>query len=69
MFQPNTEIFRVGDRVVDEMNRKGTIKAMRDDSHEKTSRQNNPNHGYYYWVEYDNGKFDTYVSGFWMKRT
>lgn len=39
----------------------GVIKYLRDDSREKLMRESNPNH-YYYFIEYDDGSFDTYVS-------
>lgn len=64
----NTEVFNIGDRVINEMGKKGTITGVRNDSHEKSQRISNPNHGYYYMVDYDDSSFNTYVSGHWMKR-
>lgn len=40
----------------------GTIKYLRDDSHEKKSRALNPSH-YYYHVDFDDGSFETYIYG------
>lgn len=46
-------------------NKIGTVKALRNDSFEKMSRNTNPNH-YYYHVDFDDGTFETYLGQMWM---
>lgn len=64
----NKDIFRPGDYIIDDMGRKGTIKSLREDSYERTCREKDEKHGYYYHVEYEDGTFNTYVSGYFMKK-
>lgn len=55
-------IYSQGEKIYDIYKKKsGIIKHLRDDSREKSLRQTDPNH-YYYFIEYDDGSFDTYVS-------
>jgi hypothetical protein len=52
-----------GQRFYNKSNQKyGTIKYLRDDCFEKYSRKINPLH-YYYYVNYDDGTFNTYENG------
>ena len=59
----NKYIYSQGEKIYD-FNRKknGTVKYLRDDSQEKSLRQLNSTH-YYYFIEYDDNSFDTYVNG------
>ena len=57
-------LYSQGEQVFDiYKNKKGTIKYLRDDSHEKDARKTNHTH-YYYHVDFDDGSFDTYVNCF-----
>lgn len=60
-------LFAPGDRVVNDLKRRGRIVRIRDDAYERGCRRKDPEHGYYYHVEYDDGKFDTYVPGTCMR--
>ena len=42
--------------------KKGIVKYLRDDMYEKEQRKSNPNH-FYYYIDYEDGSFDTYVNG------
>ena len=55
-------MFATGDKVYD-MHKKawGTIKYLRNDEYERVQRSQNSSH-YYYYVEYDDGGFNTYVA-------
>lgn len=55
-------MFATGDKVYD-MHKKarGTIKYLRNDEYERVQRSQNSSH-YYYYVEYDDGSFNTYVA-------
>lgn len=57
-------VFQVGDSIMDDRGRNGTIFGVRDDAYEQACRRRDPRHGYYYHVHYANGKFDTYVPGY-----
>jgi hypothetical protein len=46
---------------------KGTVRRLRDDSHEQKLRRSNPSY-YQYSVDYDDGKYDTYVNQNYMKQ-
>ena len=55
-------IYSTGEQIYDiYRKKKGIVKYLRDDSYEKSQRQNDPYH-YYYFIEYCDGSFDTYVS-------
>lgn len=56
MFYPGDKIFDIGRK------KSGKIVNLRDNSREKKMREQNPSH-YYYHIDYDDGTFDTYVSG------
>lgn len=56
--------FQEGDRVVNDLGVHGVIKSIRDDTYEQKCRRADSRHGFYYHVEYANGKFDTYVPGY-----
>jgi hypothetical protein len=43
-------------------NKNGTIRYLRNDSYEISSRKSNSNH-YYYSVDFDDGTFETYIHG------
>lgn len=59
--------FNCGQRFYSIFNNKyGTIKYLRDDSHEKQMRQSDPTH-YYYHVDFDDGSFETYIHGMHLK--
>ena len=61
-------IYNKGDRVFDKLkNMYCTINYLRDDSYEKEMRHKNPNH-YYYYVIYDNGDFETYLSYIYLEK-
>jgi hypothetical protein len=45
----------------------GVIKYLRDDSYERKMRETNKWH-YYYSVDFDDGKKDTYVPGSCMRK-
>lgn len=47
-------------------NKAGTIRYLRDDEYEKNQRKSNPTH-YYYNVDYDDGSFETYEYGKYLK--
>lgn len=56
-------IYNSGDRIFNtEIRKTGTIKCLRDNSREKELRCKNSSH-YYYFIDYDDGTFDTYVYG------
>lgn len=56
-----------GQRFVNTHTKKtGTIKYLRDDEYEKNQRKSNPAH-YYYHVDYDDGSFETYEYGKYLK--
>lgn len=63
LIQHNTKyIYSIGEQIYDIYKKKsGIVKYLRNDSHEKSTRQYDPTH-YYYFIEYDDGDFDTYVS-------
>lgn len=46
-------------------NKTGTINYLRDDSCEQNKRKTDPTH-YYYFVDYDDGSFETYQSQHWL---
>jgi hypothetical protein len=53
--------FAKGNRVINTFSKKvGTIKYIRTDSYEQ--KNNHPYGYYYYFIEYDNGSFETYES-------
>ncbi len=55
-------IYLKGDKIYDiHKNKCGTIKHLRDDSHEKSMREYNQTH-YYYFIDYEDGTFDSYVN-------
>ncbi len=55
--------FSDGESVFDTCRKlKGTIKYLRNDSHEQYKRKYDPTH-FYYHIDYEDGSFDTYVSG------
>jgi len=57
------KIYNSGDKVYDIWRKKsGTVKYLRNDEREKNCRKTNPTH-LYYFIEYDDGSFDTYISG------
>ena len=43
----------------------GTVRYLRDDTHEKESRAHDPTH-YYYHVDFDDDTFETYLSQMYM---
>lgn len=52
--------FAIGDKILNiYTNKKGIIRRLRDDEYEKLQRKNDPTH-YYYYVDYDDGSFETY---------
>lgn len=56
-------IFNSGEEVYDIMVKKSAVIVnLRNDSHERLMRSKDPTH-YYYHINYDDGTFDTYVSG------
>jgi hypothetical protein len=63
--------YKPGDRIIYSLNPikelKGTIRYLRDDSYEKEMRKKDSFH-YYYYIDFDNGKFDTYVHALSIKR-
>ena len=60
---PSYSNYKLGQRFINKLNQKyGTIKYLRNDSYEKYKRENNSLH-YYYYVEYDDGTFNTYENG------
>lgn len=66
------EIFKLGDRIIYNPNcsnkgKIGTIKYLRDCTYERNMRSKNPYH-YYYCVKFDDGTFDTYISGMFMTK-
>jgi heat shock protein HspQ len=55
--------FGVGEKVFDRwMRMAGTVVQVRNDTYEQEERKADARHGFYYHIEYDNGKFNTYVS-------
>ncbi|VVU94741.1 hypothetical protein CPAV1605_466 [seawater metagenome] len=60
--------FDSGDRFVNTLNgKKGTVRRLRNDSHEQSKRRTDPTHHYFH-VDYDDGTFETYQSQDFMKR-
>jgi len=56
-------IFNSGDRIYcDTLRKYGKIVSLRDDTYERKERLKNPNHPFYYHVQFDDGSFDTYIS-------
>lgn len=56
-----------GQRFVNtETNKTGTIRYLRNDEYEKNQRKSEPTH-YYYHVDYDDGSFETYEYGGYLK--
>ncbi len=56
-------IFNSGDKVYNTMvGKSGIVVNLRNDSHERLMRNQDPTH-YYYHLNYNDGTFDTYVSG------
>lgn len=50
-----------GDKIFDICRKKkGIIRRLRDDTYEKSQIESDPTH-YYYYIDYDDGTFDTYV--------
>ena len=63
-------VFHVGDRIYcDAFKKHGKIISIRDESYERQKRKNDPNHPFYYHIQFDDGSFDTYVSGNFMVKT
>jgi hypothetical protein len=61
-------IFNSGEKVYDTMAEKSAIVVnLRNDSHERLIRSKDPTH-YYYHLNYDDGTFNTYVSGEHLKK-
>ena len=59
----NIQLFNQWDKIYDIWKKKhGTVKYLRNDTYEKNCRKNNQ-HTYYYFIDYDDGTFDTYVNG------
>ncbi len=57
------QFYNPGEKIWDIWRKKsGIIRYLRNDEHEKNCRHHNPSH-HYYFVDYDDGTFDTYVSG------
>ena len=54
--------FKQGQRFCTNSNKLGTVRNLRDDSHENFMRQSDPTH-YYYNVDFDDGTFETYIHG------
>lgn len=55
--------FQVGNRVRDvRLNATATVVKVRNDEYERMHRERDNTHGFYYHIQYDGGKFDTYVS-------
>lgn len=69
---PETQIetsvnYNPGQRFINtRTNKIGTIKFLRNDEYEKNQRKLNPSH-YYYYVIYDDGSFETYEYGEYLK--
>lgn len=59
-----SQVFQTGDFAVDEFGRHCIIKGVRDDTYEQRWRRRDARHGYYYHVEYNDGKFNTYIPGY-----
>lgn len=69
LFENNPRIspFKNGDRVFCQGFKKyGKIVAIRDDKYERTEREKNPNHPFYYHVQFDDNSFDTYIAGHYL---
>jgi hypothetical protein len=45
--------------------RYGTVRYLRDDTHEKAKRAQDPTH-YYYHVDFDDNTFETYLNQMYM---
>ena len=60
-------LFNDGDKFTNSNGQIGTVKYLRNDSHEKMMRKRDSNH-YYYHVEYDDDSFDTYYSEYFMQK-
>ena len=61
-------MFYSGDKVYDTSVEKSAIVVnLRNDSHERLMRSKDPTH-YYYHLNYDDGTFDTYVSGEYLTK-
>jgi len=57
-------LYSIGEIVLNTMiNKQGTIKYLRNDTYEREQRKKDPTH-YYYYIDYLDGSFDTYV-GAW----
>ncbi len=61
----HVSIFNVGDRIYsDDYKKIGKIVAIRDDSYERRERLRDPKRQYYYHIQFDDGRFDTYIPGY-----
>jgi len=59
--------YKQGQRFVNTYtNQIGTIRYLRDDEYEKNQRKSDPTH-YCYFVDYDDGSFETYECGEYLK--
>ena len=64
---PTYHNYKQGQRFINKhTNQTGTIRYLRDDEYEKNQRKSNPTH-YYYHVDYDDGSFETYEYGGYLK--
>lgn len=63
--------FYAGDKIIyspsPNIEIKGEIIYLRDDSYERKMRLTNPLH-YYYYVQFEDGTTDTYVAGLLMRK-
>lgn len=69
LFETNDRMspFKPGDRIFCEgLKKYGKVVSVRDDKYEKKEREKNPNHPFYYHIQFDDNSFDTYIAGHYL---